>query len=280
MTLEESFKDLDDILSNGVQIFAEIAKAPAYNGETYNYCLKATVSKCFEFMLAIRSSGDIDSYVMISTLRGMCEDLIFLTFLQDNARDIADKVTFNLAMHEIYVSSEAQWNFFKHENRDEVLYYYDQISGKAKLIEKENADLFKSIGVNTRNKIKPSVRSLAEKTGLKFLYDYLYHGTSSLVHFNPRTLLRMGWGNRELTFSVTNFHLYYKDFGIFYGAYILRKILELYRNAIGDVDTDEIIESMGSFIDSRKTWPPLVTFEEMNIGTLTKLMVFKSPIDT
>src|SRR4030095_6448229 len=71
-----------------------------------------------------------------------------------------------------------------------------------------------------------------KQTSYLDLYKYFYYATSSLVHFRPDILGKMGWarpnqdGNIEtFTFSVKNFNHYYLEFNIVYGTYLFREYL-------------------------------------------------------
>jgi len=120
---------------------------------------------------------------------------------------------------------------------------------------------------------------MSKQTGLLELYNYLYHATSTFVHFSPNNLLRMGWGNLpDVQYSISNFKLYYKDFSLFYGLLLLAKICEWQHTNgyLPDFDTKNI-SIMNSILERAKRWPEIVTFEEMNIGTLSKNLFYNSP---
>ena len=52
----------------------------------FTLCIKASLAKCFEFNIAVRSKKNLDeSFFWMPALRGICEDLIVLNFVKDDA---------------------------------------------------------------------------------------------------------------------------------------------------------------------------------------------------
>ncbi len=181
----------------------------------------------------------------------------------------------------MYRSSVVQWEFFKKNHPDQILYYapdfpQQEIQQRDQLRDLVTANGLKPSGSKAS---LPTVREMAVQSGLAELYDYVYHATSSLVHFNPRILLRMGWGNLpDATYSVKNFVGYYKYFACFYGSYLF---VELSRWMIDSGLLEQEIEShlkeIIALLEGESRWPELVTFEEVNIGLITKYLYYTSP---
>src|SRR5690348_2019081 len=120
---------------------------------------------------------------------------------------------------------------------------------------------------------------MADKSGLSELYDYIYHATSIFVHFNPHVLLRMGWGDLpEITFSTRHFNAYYRHFACFYGAYLFKELCA-WMISIGLLDkaVETSLQKIVDLLGKETRWPEIVTFEEMNIGGLSKLVLYDSP---
>ncbi|PQV62875.1 hypothetical protein B1R32_11915 [Abditibacterium utsteinense] len=234
--------------------------------------------KSYEFNLAVNKATDENAYFMTSVLRGICEDYIVLKFLWSEINQSKDQVMELKLYEEIYQSSIAQWNFFSKYHTDQILYYHDTMLTD----EVTNRNLLRGLMTNfpvRGNASMPSVFFMAERSGLEDLYRYLYHATSSLVHFNPRILLRMGWGELpEFSFSVKNFHKYYKHFSSFYGAYLFVELCDwMMDKKIIDKEIETVIQQLKFLLQDEKQWPALVTFEEMNIGTLQKNLLYKAP---
>jgi hypothetical protein len=123
---------------------------------------------------------------------------------------------------------------------------------------------WKAQGVAKKN--GPTVKDMADRTGLAQTYEYIYFLSSNFVHFNPHALMRMGWGPEEgaFRFSVHNFARYYADLASFYGAVLF--VGFFYRIGTGyfsdetSADTEAILKA----IDDVPRWPEIVTFEELN----------------
>jgi hypothetical protein len=65
-----------------VTYMAKVAKGSVNRHNKYSLCVKASVSKCFEFNLAVRDfAKSKGSFFAMASLRGICEDLIVLRFI-------------------------------------------------------------------------------------------------------------------------------------------------------------------------------------------------------
>jgi len=275
-TLNENILDIEDniksisLIHSSEQIFFNL--------------VHASIIKTIEFCKTVIQS-DKQQHFFSSSLRGICEEYISLKFIHKFAENNKNEIVTQLAREEIYTSSIAQWNFFKQKNIDQKLYYNENHITD---IDDIKANIRNLIGTQhyrqNSNESLPSVRRRAKEIGCLNFYNYIYHGTSSLVHFSPRIMMRMGWGNLpEIEFSTENFQKYYKDFNIFYGLYLLT---ELYEWASSEnyldncISNKSAINEINNILQQSHRWPELVTFEEMNIGTLSKNLFFKSPIET
>jgi hypothetical protein len=148
-------------------------------------------------------------------------------------------------------------------------------------------DRFKSVadrtGLWSYSKRNPlgTVIYRAEKCGLKDFYDFYYVITSEVVHFSPRSLLRLGWGKDPWapTFSTNNWDIYYIDVGRVYGSFLLANMIENYASffALPDkmIKAGVAITEDLSFVIR---WPEPVTFEEMNIKPPGRLMTLMAKI--
>jgi hypothetical protein len=123
----------------------------------------------------------------------------------------------------------------------------------------------------------PSVRLMAETANLLDLYDYIYAATSRWVHFSPRTLLRMGWGDilergsRKLkeggavSFTTKNFTQYYQEFNEFYGSFLFLTLTDQLGPELNlPPEAKGILEEVRQHIDDTLRWPEDLTYEEMN----------------
>jgi hypothetical protein len=189
---------------------------------------KAALIRSYEFVCHVPNVDDEIAFFMMPFLRGICEDYIVLKFFHSKLGiDVDEAVKIKLA-EDLYRSAISQWDFFEANRPDQKLYYQDDFRSEEQKMKDQLRSLLlgKSIQLQGRSSL-PSVRKMAAESNLLELYDYVYHATSSLVHFNPRVLLRMGWGDLpNVTYSVKNFGKYYKHFTCFYGAYMFLQLCE------------------------------------------------------
>ncbi len=261
-------------------IFATIAVDQAGAQNQFNKVIKAALIKSYEFLNAAVEMQDDHVFFVMPFLRGVCEDYIALKFIASNLGSDSDQVIELKLQDELYTSAIAQWNFYGTYRPNQILYYQANFPDIQTEVRRDLRQICKVHGINlSKNQYFPNVRYMAERSDLLELYKYVYHATSSLVHFSPRILSRMGWGDLpDITFSVKHFSQYYKHFICFYGAYLL---VQLSQWAIGiDLVTPAIqshIQSLHTILTEQARWPELVTFEEMNIGGDSRVHRFHSP---
>jgi len=236
--------------------------------------------KAHEFCQDAARAVQSDSFFLVASLRGICEDYISLRFIYEQAKPEKHKIVFSRMMAEAHESSIAQWDFFKENHASQKLYCVDNVIEELKQFRDEIKTLLK--GHPIRNSASmPAVHYMAKTTGLLPLYQYVYHATSQFVHFSPRLLLRMGWGGPpKFNFSTKNFGDYYNHFAIFYGIFLLIAIFEWLSRTDVDVIQSPDSTSMSvlrDYIEKTSRWPELVTFEEMNIGVLGRILFHKAP---
>lgn len=161
---------------------------------------------------------------------GICEDLILLEFLSSEPSEWREELIGALMMHELVDNLEAQYQFFHSLRPFQPILRPDknQKESKQRLVAQLQR-LWKAKGWSlSGNTIVPQVKQIAQKVELENLYDYIYKITCDMVHFNPKVLLRAGWGpKRKMIFSFRNFSPYYAAFGQVYGVFLLVLNLEL-----------------------------------------------------
>lgn len=276
----EFFQEIQSVLSIMETELDRAANARAGNPDLFVQVTKAALIRSFEFVSHIPNVDNEIAFFMMPFLRGVCEDYIVLKFLHAKLNiDVDEAIKIKLEK-DLYESSISQWGFFEANRPDQKLYYHADFKSKEENARNQLISLLNSKNINLeRRKYFPSVRKMAKESNLLELYDYVYHATSSLVHFNPRILLRMGWGDLpDITFSVKNFGKYYKHFTCFYGAYMFLQLCE-WSVELGIVDKTIALklEVLAKLIQDEPHWPELVTFEEMNITGLTRILFYKSP---
>lgn len=278
-------KTLEPIFFGFRNYFTDFAKDTLTNEDwqrMFSLTLKATIIKSYEFCLTVINSRSDDIYFMLPTLRGICEEYITEKFIFDKTSDI-DERNFIITIwqqHGLLKSSISQWEYYKINKPNQILFYEETFPEKLKSLESEIKAFFKKKFPDLKIKTAfPSVYYMAKETGLLETYNYLYHATSTFVHFHPNNLFRMSWGNMpHMTYSTSNFKHYYNDFIIYYGTKLFCDLAE-WQISNGYLDNfDKIaLNSIRNALNTVKRIPELVTFEEMNIGVLTRHLLYKSP---
>lgn len=240
---------------------------------------KATIIKSFEFNLHITSKKNDHIFFMIPTLRGICEEYITEKFLSNEFSADSNNLLYLLANYQRLKSSIAQWNYFKVNKSDQILYYQPSFPNELKVLEKDIKDIFQKKFSKIKLNPFPSVYFMASKTDSLELYNYLYHATSTFVHFHPGNLLRTGWGDLpNIQFSIKHFKGYYNYFTVFYSALLFCMICKWqFKNGnLKNCDSD-CINSIELVLKNISPQPEIVTFDELNIGSLSRLLFYNSP---
>lgn len=223
--------------------------------------------KSYEFALSSQREELDDAFFHAATLRGICEDLIALAFLAtlstDAQNDLLESVTF-LDLHE---KATSQNQFFS-TARPFQPGIRATLSEEAVRNFRTQADAVRrDVGwPYNAHRILPSVNYMARESGYSELYQYLYNATSDWVHFKPRMLMRMGWGDREtFHFSTQNFSGYYALFARFYSLYLFLEFCRRFNDRLDLSGIRAPIDALSNEVTETLRWPELVTFEEMNV---------------
>jgi hypothetical protein len=250
-------------------------------GNYYVTCLKAAISKCLDFNIAI-TSADVrksDAFFYVAGLRGICEDLIVLRYLYTVDPLIRCEYLEALLGKNLAEGVSVQNKFFRENNPLQPLI------GSPFPIGNEDKDVqdaqIEANLIAARQKYdaaagrlglgrRPAVRTMATSIGLVATYDFIYFLVSNYVHFNPASFLKFGWTkekDRNFNFDVANMSDYYGATAIFYGAVLFIG----FANFIFRMDefkrakVKRQIGRIERFIGSLHRWPEIVTFEEMNV---------------
>lgn len=238
----------------------------------FTLCVKASLAKCFEFNLAVRSKNNLDeSFFWMPALRGICEDLIVLNFVKTMPRPDREKLVLKLMAHDVHSRISLQDRFFKEIHIHQPVLRIEDVVNRISALESEIQQIWTRHGWNLTRGSMPQIRQIAERQGqpvLASLYDYLYRSTSAAVHFNVQSLLRSGWGPSkvEFTFSTKNFSPYFRSYARVYGAFLFCVYFEFFGRFLrpGSVVTHRVAEIRKELLLAPR-WPEMVTFEEMNI---------------
>lgn len=163
-------------------------------------------------------------------------------------------------------SAEKQTKFFEKERPWQPVMNYPNAEVLKQQHERELMSIRDAEELWSKNRVFPSVYSMAQRVGLSEVYDFIYNITSDIVHFNPRILLRMGWGDdpRDVQFTTNNFSGYYLRMCQTYGILLL-----LYEHRIFDLPfaakSVEIFSQLQQDLENDMRWVESVTYEEMNL---------------
>lgn len=245
--------------------------------------LKAAFAKNYELNRVIFDEDNpADSFALTATLRGLCEDIIGLKYI--STFDPADRnEAISLLMAESVLDfMERQKTFFDSFHPRQLVVGQDHAAEEAKKKRQQLANFQRKYGWKSR-KEWPTIREMADTTGLLILYDYLYAVTSSFVHFSPRNLLRMGWGVSEHTFrfSTQNFTAYYDAFNQFYGVFLFITFCTSFCSLLGCKEEFESpVNKLIEIVHAEQRWPELVTWEEMNMAGRRSLSFWQTLLYT
>lgn len=233
-------------------------------------CLVAAYAKSVEFNLYVQKLRRREhSFFLLGTLRSMCEDYIALKFLlslPEREREECAVWLFGQAMGQ---SVKAQGEYFARHRPYQMVVSQptDQLTQFLANAEKKLRESHVSSKWTGRTPF-PSTKYMAKAVGELAMYDYLFHGTSCLVHFNPRVLMEMGWGPLPgtMTFSTQNFHRYYFQFCLVYAASLLAKSTLTFKSSLDlPASSVDLAVELQSELERPGRWPELVTFEAMNL---------------
>lgn len=243
--------------------------------------LIAAIGKCVELNVLInnRRLSKENSFLFLANLRGVAEDLIVLQFLAKMPDHHRLEYITLIQSQNLHKGLLTQVRFFEANNPFQAVAGGD--ASKLEELSTEDRDklrtFWKTLGEPKRD--GPSVRDMAERTGLMQTYEYIYFLSSNFVHFNPHTLMRTGWGPEEgpFRFSVHNFSGYYADLASFYGAVLFVGFFFRLGNGHFSPKCSNDVDRILKIIDAVPRWPEIVTFEEMNrkppmLGFLARAM--------
>ena len=247
--------------------------------ELFDSCLRAALVKSYEFNTIVTYLSDSDpAFFYLPSLRGICEDVIWLKYL--STCPSIDRETVLRAYIQIDTMGKlaCQEQYFKSNRPYQQVLHPDSLPISLEDAQEELGVIGQQLRwkFNEDGSVRlPSVSYMAKKHGLGELYEYVYAITSDMVHFNPGVLLRMGWGNNldKITYSTKHFNKYYLEFLQVYGTYLFCLLIdELSVYLKVDAHVKQQVSVAKDYLNSLLRWPEIVTFEEMNIKPLSAVI--------
>ena len=244
----------------------------------YLLCVRAAFAKNYEInhFLQTREAA-VNAFAVTSALRGVCEDVIVLKFLGTFSKRDRDEAVGVLMMKSVLEFMQQQTAFFSRYRPSQPILEAKDVSKEIQGL-KLRLRAFRKSYKWKKHREWPSMREMAEATELLPLYDFLYAGTSSFVHFSPNNLIRMGKvtggsGGEKMVFSTSNFSEYYSAFNRFYGLFLFVTFTTTFASMLGCRDDIEPpVDKLMRQIDEELRWPELVTMEEMNMQEVSQML--------
>jgi Family of unknown function (DUF5677) len=254
-----------------------IIREGLFRGVAKGALVKAYDLVCYTHRIKTRSQKE-SSFFVASALRGICEDLIALKFLRRLKRDEREEIVTIRMLMATAEASRKQAEFFKRRRPFQPVLQFQPDAESIRGYKDRITQIGKESELWRTEQKLPPIEQMANKVNLRWLYDFIYSGTSEVVHFNPRIVLRSGWGPCSMpaghksshhplsaAFSTKNFWRYYLDFNRTYSLYLFilfvntfKKDLSLNRTLVNNVRKMQVL------LDDEIRWPELLTYEEMN----------------
>jgi hypothetical protein len=242
----------------------------------YLLSVRAAFTKTFEINRFLQSKeAAMNAFAVTSALRGVCEDVIVLKFLGTFTKRDRDEAVGVLMMKSVLEFMQQQTAFFNKYRPSQPILEAKDVSPEIQGLKLRLRGFRKSYKWK-KHREWPSMREMAAATDLLPLYDFLYAGTSSFVHFSPSNLIRMGKvtsGGEKMVFSTTNFSDYYSAFNRFYGLFLFITFATTFAGMLGCRGELQVpVEKLMRQLDEELRWPELVTMEEMNVPEVSQML--------
>ena len=242
----------------------------------YLLATRAALAKNYEINRFLRTREAADNaFAVTSALRGICEDIIVLKWIGSFTKRDRDECVGVLMMKNVLEFMQQQTAFFTKYRPSQPILEAKDVNNEVHGL-KQRLRAFRKSYKWKKHREWPSIREMAEATDLLPLYDFVYAGTTSFVHFSPNNLIRMGKilpGGERIVFSASNFSDYYNDFNRFYGLFLFITFCTTFATTLGvREEIQPAVEKLMRHIDEELRWPELVTMEEMNVPSVSQML--------
>ena len=226
------------ILDSIEPIVRRCATGHVHNDGFYLLSTRAALAKNYEINRFLQSKeAAMNAFAVTSALRGVCEDVIVLKFLGTFTKRDRDEAVGVLMMKSVLEFMQQQTAFFNKYRPSQPILEAKDVTNEIQGLKLRLRGFRKSYKWK-KHREWPSMREMAEATDLLPLYDFLYAGTSSFVHFSPNNLIRMGKvvggpHGDKMVFSTSNFSDYYSSFNRFYGLFLFITFATTFATTLG-----------------------------------------------
>jgi hypothetical protein len=234
---------------------------------TFELLINICFAKCLQINRIVHNEVfNPHSFLFLSTLRGICEEIIVLNYIDKSFTPNDKDLVLEAMMKDTTLEELRQQQIFMEKYRPFQPVLKEEFGKHLRGI--DISDVLRRNEIH--GKLVPPTYKMAKEVNLTELYNFIYRGSCSFVHFNPRIMMRTVWtdneSNNNYYISITNFNKYYFSFSSFYGSYLfylLFKKLNTYLTI--STDNMQLLEELKEIIRNTTHFPDLVTFEEMNL---------------
>ncbi|HEX8521679.1 MAG TPA: DUF5677 domain-containing protein [Tepidisphaeraceae bacterium] len=263
-----------EVLSQIEPLIARTSRGSTREDGFFISCVRAALAKNFELNTFIQAhDAGIHDFAITASLRGVCEDIIALRFIGTFAKQHREEAVAVLMLKSVMELLQEQTKFFEKYRPSQPILDANNVAAEIHNLRLRLRQMRKSYRWK-KHREWPSVQEMAEFTHLRPLYDFLYAATSCFVHFSPSNLIRMGAPVQDqLQFSTSNFTEYYHAFNCLYGLFLFITFCTKFSAMLGI--REEIrphIEQLIRLTDEEIRWPELITIEELNLPSVSKML--------
>ncbi len=242
----------------------------------FSSCLKSSFVRTFEYVDSVSKESPDQAFFLIPALRGITEDIIYFVFLSDFAPETRERVIENMMHLEVHRSITDQYQFFRTFRPFQPV--LSATVPNIEAVKEELRTFWRGNGWPNLRQESPPTREIAEKTIpgiLEQVYDFVYRLTSGAVHFNPKLLLKLGWGVmgadegvvENSKFSSKHMGAYHLAVCQIFGCYLLCLYFELFEELLQPKQEEmTAVTELRDHIWRGYRWPEMITFDEMNMA--------------
>ena len=230
---------------------------PYEPGRFFQAHATASLTRAVELGTMVAYHEPLRPFYVASNLRAICEDVIALSYLTTLAPEHREDFLQSSLILDIIDLNRKQVRFLTQYRPSQPLTEYEDRDGAEAKAKSALTALGKLYGW-PRNRVKPTVSHMAREARLQHLYDFIYSGTSHLVHFSPLVLMQME-GPHAGEWS-SNQHRGFAEYNL---VYLTILTVQLYLSVRPEVDPDGLLADDVAFLrlwtDDRSAWPELLT---------------------